>query len=330
MTPGVGIRVPEVPPPPVTVDNVPPPVINTPAPTTGGTRRASRPGTIPDWVVDPDSPEAATTSAVFPAVGAPDKGVVQLLKDAFKLYRRHLRDFLITAALLFLPGARGQLRGAVDDHRPDARGRHQSGARRRQRRHHRRDRGRRRGGRPCSPPLLGMLGWAVVALIVFGFVVPLTLGALTIAVADRALSGDASPGDYWRVLLSRLGPLLSALLPASILCALGYFCLVIPGLVLSFLFVFVPAVVLIEGQGGVAALKRSARLVRADWMRVAIVLITFGVINFLAHVIGEALIPDRFFFVERVLGDLLTLALLPLPVLATVLLYMDVRRKTRV
>jgi hypothetical protein len=154
------------------------------------------------------------------------------------------------------------------------------------------------------------------------------MGALTVAVADRALAGDASPWDYWRLLLGKLGPLLSALIPAAVLCAIGYFFFVIPGLVLSFLFVFVPAVVLIEGQSGVAALKRSVRLVRSDWIRVAIVLITFGLINFLAHLIGGALIPDRAFFLERVLGDLLTLALLPLPVLATVLLYLDVRRKT--
>jgi hypothetical protein len=330
LTPGVGIRVPQVPPPPVTVDNVPHPLAPsaTPTPTpTPDPKRTSRPKTIPDWVADPDAAGAAATSAVFPAVDAPGKSVLQVLKDAFTLYRRHARDFLITAAILFLPGAlisSAALAVITAPLRASAAGLEEAAAS---------GTGAEAAAAAAAmgglfAAVLGMLGWAVVALIVYGFVVPLTMGALTVAVADRALAGDASPWDYWRLLLGKLGPLLSALIPAAVLCAIGYFFFVIPGLVLSFLFVFVPAVVLIEGQSGVAALKRSVRLVRSDWIRVAIVLITFGLINFLAHLIGGALIPDRAFFLERVLGDLLTLALLPLPVLATVLLYLDVRRKT--
>jgi hypothetical protein len=107
----------------------------------------------------------------------------------------------------------------------------------------------------------------------------------------------------------------------------GYLFLVLPGLVLSFLFVFTPAVVLIEARSGTEALKRSARLVRSDWLRVALVLISFGVINWLAHLIGAFLIPGGLFFLEHLLGDLLTLVLLPLPVLATVLIYLDLRRR---
>ena len=43
---------------------------------------------------------------------------------------------------------------------------------------------------------------------------------------------------------------------------------------------------------------------------------------------GRLLIPDRLFLLEQLLGDLLTLVLLPLPVLAAVLVYLDLRRKT--
>ncbi len=328
MTPGVGIRVPEVPPPPVTVDNVPPPVPAAATPVPGADpKRSSRPGSLPDWVVTADPTSTATTSAVFPAAGAPAKGIVHLLKDALKLYRRHARDFLRTAAILFLPGAlisSAALTAITAPMRASTATLEHAVAT-----------GTIADGTAAAAALsgllatvLGLLGWAVVAFIVFGLVVPLTLGALSIAVADRALGGDAGPFDYWRLLLGRLGPLLSALAPAALLCAVGYFCAILPGVLLSFLFTFVPAVVLIEGQGGLGALKRSVRLVRADWMRVAVVLIVFGVLNFLAHLIGGALIPDRVFFLGRVLGDLLTLALLPIPALASVLLYLDVRRKT--
>jgi hypothetical protein len=322
LTPGVGVRVPQVPPPPIT-DNVPPPVRTTPT----ESRRTSRPGTLPDWVADPDSAGAVASSAVFPAVGAPDKGVVQLLEDAFTLYRRHARDFLITAAILFVPGAllsSAALALITAPMRASAAGLEEALAS-----------GTAAEGAAAAvavggmfASVLGLLGWALVALILMGFIVPLTLGALTIAVADRALGGDASPWDYWRLLLRRLGPLLSALLPASLLCALGIFLFVVPGLVLSFLFVFVPAVVLIEGRAGVAALKRSVQLVRADWLRVAVVLIAFGAIYLVGSLIAGLVIPDRAFFLQHVVIDLFTLVLLPVPVLATVLLYLDVRRRT--
>ena len=322
LTPGVGVRVPHVPPPPIT-DNVPPPVV-TPPP---DGKRSSRPGTLPDWVADPDAAGAVASSAVFPAVGAPEKGVVQLLKDAFTLYRRHARDFLITAAILFVPGAllsSAALALITSPLRVSAAGMEEALAS-----------GTAAEGAAAAAAvgglfasILGLLGWALVALILMGFIVPLTLGALTIAVADRALGGDASPWDYWRLLLRRLGPLLSALLPASLLCALGVFLFVVPGVVLSFLFVFVPAVVLIEGRGGVAALKRSVQLVRADWLKVAVVLIAFGAIYLVGTLIAGLVIPDRAFFLKHVVIDILTLVLLPVPVLATVLLYLDVRRRT--
>jgi hypothetical protein len=327
MTPGVGVRVPTVPAPPVAVDNVPPPVA--PAPPAGdssGPRRPSQPGQpIPDWVPDPDA--VSFTSAVFPAVGAPEKGALDILKDAFKLYRRHARDFLMTAAVLFIPGAivsslalalitaplRASAAGLEAAMRNDpAAATALAGA----------------AVGSAVAALLGMLGWAVVALIVYGIVVPLTLGALTVAVADRALGGEAQPLDYWRRLLTHLPRLLGALVPAALLCMVGYFFLVLPGIVLSFLFVFVPAVVLVEKQSGTAALKRSARLVRADWIRVAVVLITFGILNLVAHFLGGLFIPSSAFFLGRLVGDLLTLVLLPLPVLAAVLVYLDLRRKT--
>ena len=37
---------------------------------------------MPDWVADPDAARMSFTSAVFPAVDAPEKGVIDLLKDA--------------------------------------------------------------------------------------------------------------------------------------------------------------------------------------------------------------------------------------------------------
>jgi hypothetical protein len=192
------------------------------------------------------------------------------------------------------------------------------------------------GGDPTTPAAaiglltrvaLGLLGWLVLAFLVYGLVIPITSGALTVAVTDRALGGQGTWLDYWGLLFKRLGRLLSALVPAAVLIAIGCFFLIIPGLVLCFFFALVPVVVIVENRGGVAALKRSYELVRSDWLRVALVFISFGVLNMVAHGLGGLFVPQSAFFLGHFLGDLLTLVLLPVPVMASVLLYLDLRRK---
>lgn len=92
----------------------------------------------------------------------------------------------------------------------------------------------------------------------------------------------------------------------------------------------VAPVVLIEGVTGVEALKRSVKLVSADWLRILIVMIVLGILTailswfpamLLALIFGSA--P----FLSQVLGDLLMMVILPLPTIALVLLYFDIRRK---
>jgi hypothetical protein len=350
----------EVPPPPVRPDGVPPPVLT---PSQGvpikeasgaysGPRQAK---SSPDWVVAPQAGSGGhIPSVVLPAVDAPPKAVMDLLKDAFALYKQHVKVFLLTAALLFVPGAivssgllaaiRAPLMvGAASAEAtaaeiqqklgPDfadrlARGQVTPEEMQRLEREMAASgaaAGMMMGGLMVA--LLGMLGWAVVAFVLYGLIVPLTSAALTIAVADRMLGGERGFMDYWKLLLARLGKLLSAQIPAALLIFVGMFFLFIPGLVLAFFFSLVPTVVLVENVGGVAALKRSFQLVKSDWLRVLLVFIVFGVINFVAHIVGGLLIPDRFLFFDTLMGDLVSLVLLPVPVLAAVLLYLDIRRK---
>lgn len=174
--------------------------------------------------------------------------------------------------------------------------------------------------------LLGLLGTLVTAFALHGIVVPLTSGALTITVADRILGGDSNWRQVWMLLFRRLGKLLSALLPAALLVALGFVMFVVPGIILAFLFSFIAPVVLIEGIGGRAAIKRSADLVRRDWLRVAVVLIVFALVRWLAENIAWIFIPRHALFFGSFFGDLFTMVLMPVPILGSVLLYFDLRR----
>jgi hypothetical protein len=349
----------EVPPPPVRHDGVPPPVL-TPSqgvPITeasgahSGPRRAK---SAPDWVVAPQGGSGGNIpSVVLPAVDAPPKGVVDTLKDAFALYKQHLKIFLLTAAVLFVPGAivssgllaairaplmagaasaeatASEIQQKLGPEFTDRLARGQVSPEEMQRLERELQASGAAAGVAMGGLLVGLLGilaWAVLALVMFGIIIPLTQGALTVAVADRVLGGERGWQDYWKVVLARLGKIASTVIPAAVLVFVGMFFLFIPGLVLMFFFSMAPMVVMIEGQSGVAALKRSFHLVKSDWLRVLVVFITFGVLYIAAHIIGGLLIPDRLVFLDSLVGDLLTLVLLPFPVLAAVLLYLDIRR----
>jgi hypothetical protein len=249
-----------------------------------------------------------------PVSPAPEKGVADLLVEAFQLYRKHAKALLITCALLFVPasiikslalaailGPTVALATSADPTATLA------------------------GG--LSVYLFGLLGTLVTAFFLYGIIVPLTNGALTIAVADRILGGNAEWREVWMLLFRRLGKLLSAVVPAAVVVAIGFVFFVIPGLVLGLLFAFVSPVVLIEGIGGRAALERSTTLVRSDWLRVTLVVLTFGLLRAVAQLVAGALVPHSAIFVSSFFGDLITMVLLPVPVLGMVLLYFDVRRK---
>lgn len=249
-----------------------------------------------------------------PPSPAPEKGVADILAEAFALYRAHAKPLLMICALLFVPasiikslalaailGPTVALVAAADPTAVLA------------------------GG--LSVYLFGLLGTLVTAFFLYGIIVPLTNGALTISVADRVLGGNAEWREVWMLLFRRLGKLLSAVIPAAFLVALGFVFFVIPGLVLGLLFAFVSPVVLIEGIGGRAALERSVALVRSDWLRVTLLVLVFGILRGVAQLLASALIPQTAIFASSLFGDLITMVLLPVPVLGMVLLYFDVRRK---
>jgi hypothetical protein len=253
----------------------------------------------------------ATDSPVSPT---PEKGVADLLGEAFQLYRANAKPLLVTCALLFVPASIIKSLALAAILGPTA-----------------------ALATPSDPTamlsggfgvyMLGVLGTMVTAFFLYGIIVPLTNGALTISVADRILGGKAEWREVWMLLFRRLGMLLSAVIPAAIVVAVGFVFFIIPGLVLGMLFAFVSPVVLIEGIGGRAALERSTTLVRSDWLRVTLVVLVFGLLRAVAQVVAGLLVPHSAIFLASLFGDLITMVLLPVPVLGMVLLYFDVRRK---
>jgi hypothetical protein len=176
--------------------------------------------------------------------------------------------------------------------------------------------------------LLGLLAALIGIAVMYGIAVPLVTGALTIVVADRSLGGNAGTGKAYGRLLKRFGTLLSAAIPAFFFVMLGLCLLILPGLLLGFFFVFVTPVVLLENVGGIAALKRSAALVKANMAQVAVVCLVFAAIRFVASLMAGIFVPHSALFLGSFIQDVLLMLILPIPILGTVILYLDIRRQT--
>jgi len=280
----------------------------------------------PPAVTSPPSTGAgpSASSSAPPGVGGPaEKGIVDLLQQAFALYKQHARSLLMVAAIIFVPGALAHACArtailaptvmaavALDPvtHLPYP--------------------GTVPMGMlvgPFAAMMLGLLAAAVTGLFLNGVIIPLTQGALALAAANHLLGRQATWQELWTWLLRRVAVIFSAIIPAALLTGVGFFFLFIPGVVLAFFFTFVPLVALFEGVGGTAALRRSYDLVRVDWLRVLLLLLTFAVLSAVAQFCAGLLLHGL--FGTRLLQDLLTLLLLPIPVIASVLLYFDIRRK---
>jgi hypothetical protein len=135
----------------------------------------------------------------------------------------------------------------------------------------------------------------------------------------------------WPLLLARGELFLVSLIPAALLVAVGNALFVLPGLVLSVLFAFVPHVVLFEKRGGRPALSRSIELVRNDAVRVALAFLSFAVLGFVAATLTELVLPTSssraVVFLHSVTSDLLSVAILPVPALVLARIYIDLRAR---
>jgi hypothetical protein len=290
-----------------------------------------------------------------------EKGLADILVESFGLYRAHARPLLLACVLVFVPvslakscatsviltptvAARSatemvELARAADDSRralADAYS-HNANAEtvdRLQRENERRleevsrEATRIAGAIPgrWTLWLLGVLATLVSALA-FAVAIYVTGGAVTVAVADRLTGGRAGWVETWMLLIRRLGRLLGAAVPAAGLVAVGLVLWVIPGLVIAFCFALIAQVAVLEGLGGAAALKRSTELVGSDWLRVALLFAVFAALTWAAHLLADLFVPDSAIFLTELVGDLLALVVLPLPLIANVLLYLDLRKR---
>jgi hypothetical protein len=222
------------------------------------------------------------------------KPVEDLLSEAFDLYRLHFRLLLTVAAVGLLPVSLAKdmlvplFAGAVS---PSA-----------------------------------SLVSAFLLLPVLGLAQLLTQGALMVAAVDAIAGGEAGVLAAWSGALARFAPLLGTSILVAAGTLLGGFLCLVPGLLFWAGCLFVTPAVLLEERSSVAAVKRSLQAMRADPGRSLILAACLGVVVLGAGMVGGLLLPPGHLFAGAVVADLVTLVVLPFPVLAIVLLFEDIQR----
>jgi hypothetical protein len=187
--------------------------------------------------------------------------VDSVLSEAWSLYRRFLKEFFLTALVVFV--ALDALTALVDQ-----------------------------ASRDSSQGEL--LFWTVVATVISlvgYFVVQAPLVELVRDVRDGR--ADRSVGETYRAVQPRIGAVIGAGVIAAVCIGAGLLAFLVPGLVLLTLWALIVPVVVIEGCGPMRSFGRSQEIVRGHlWTMFALMLIAFvGVMGIVANLIRLLFLP---------------------------------------
>jgi hypothetical protein len=199
-----------------------------------------------------------------------------------------------------------------------------------------------------------VIAFSLITFLELLFVDPILIAAMTMAISERFLNRDIGVTEAYKKISRRFLPLLgTTLLRGAIIFAVVAVCvflslsalmagaqsgfiMVIFGLILAGVlwvwYAFIPQTVVIEGEGGISAMKRSKYLVRGYFIRAFVLLI-------LIYIAMALIIEITSFGIERSLfllgqyssllaegaSNVISVLLEPFRIAAMTLLYYDFR-----
>ncbi len=154
----------------------------------------------------------------------------------------------------------------------------------------------------------GMLLFIILLIVLF-FIAE----GITIEMVQEASAGNkADLNRAWEDSKAKMGPLILSSILAGVITVLGYVLLVVPGIILSFVFYFVAQTVMIDGRSGMEALKESYVFVKENLSDSIVLVLVFLVIGFLLPM-------------TPLIGPILSLLALPFLYATATLFYLDRR-----
>lgn len=204
---------------------------------------------------------------------------------------------------------------------------------------------------PISVTYVASLLMKMVEFIAIG---PVLIAVMTIIISERYLNRDIGVVEAYKKILKRFLPLLgtiiltgiiiSSVLIASAILGLammtgsgpsGSFLVIIGGILSTVIWVwygFIPQTVILEGEGGISAMKRSKYLVKGDFLKVFILLILVLIaIALVMEIISFGIMKALFFLkpysatLAEGSSNVISVILEPFRIAVIILLYYDLR-----
>lgn len=120
------------------------------------------------------------------------------------------------------------------------------------------------GAAYATPTLMGVLAGYTLFTLIF-FALYMIAEGMTVELVRQAHDESrANLGEAFGATMNHIGHLLLATLLVGILVAIGELLFVLPGLILMFLFWFVPQAVMLDDEGGLSSLGQSYHFFREN------------------------------------------------------------------
>ena len=167
--------------------------------------------------------------------------------------------------------------------------------------------------------------WASVAF-------PIAGGAATYAISERYLGNEVTIGEALRRGLGCFWTLSLAEITATIRMMFGFFLLIVPGILWMLSYALIVPAILIEGQKAMPSLKRSRDLVKGHRGKVFCVTMVIILLEIILGA-GVGMISGLLFnpgsrggaLLTSAINNLASIFMTPLLIIATILLYYDMR-----
>jgi membrane-anchored glycerophosphoryl diester phosphodiesterase (GDPDase) len=239
----------------------------------------------------------------------PPRGIGEILRAAFQLYRRHWRTLVAIAAVVVVPLTLLQY---VIGHWVRSLGEQM------------------RDQVVVSTSFWAVAGASLLAALVGLLLYQVLTGAITRNIAAEVAGQNLDLEQSYRFGFARLGPILVVSILVGLATLVGLIVFIIPGIYIGVRLAVSVQALVVEGKRGTEAMRRSWELVGGHWWHAAFTILIAGLITAVVNAVITAPFSAGAWFLQAVAAAVATTVTLPYGALVGVLLYLDLRaRKER-
>lgn len=182
-----------------------------------------------------------------------------------------------------------------------------------------------------APELLILASFLATALWML-IAQPLSVGATTYAMSERYLQHPVTIVEALRAAWQRYATLLWAQAVAGLVIMVGFFLLIVPGILWTLSYALVAPVVMLEAVNARGGRRRSWELVSGNRGKVFLILVVVSVLTIVVtgavNAVVALLVETTSMtgqLTQQVITQLVSYVIIPVPTIANVLLYYDLR-----